>query len=231
MSQTVLITGANRGIGLALTHACLRRDDQVIACCRDPYNARALHQLSEIYPNLSIHQLDVSRGEDYLHLKHAIGDQVIDLLVANAGVLGPQLQGFGQVDYHAWAEVFAINSMAPLRLAEHFFDNLKDSERRTLVCISSVMGSIDLNQEGGSYLYRSSKAALNAVVKSLAIDLAGDGIHVLAIHPGWVKTQMGGEGAVVEADECAVTLLETLDRLPAGTSGQFLSYDGKPLTW
>lgn len=231
MSQTVLITGANRGIGLALTHACLRRDDQVIACCRDPYNARALHQLSEIYPNLSIHQLDVSRGEDYLHLKHAIGDQVIDLLVANAGVLGPQLQGFGQVDYHAWAEVFAINSMAPLRLAEHFFDNLKDSERRTLVCISSVMGSIDLNQEGGSYLYRSSKAALNAVVKSLAIDLAGDGVHVLAIHPGWVKTQMGGEGAVVEADECAVTLLETLDRLPAGTSGQFLSYDGKPLTW
>ncbi len=231
MSQTVLITGANRGIGLALTHACLRRDDQVIACCRDPYNARALHQLSEIYPNLSIHQLDVSRGEDYLHLKHAIGDQVIDLLVANAGVLGPQLQGFGQVDYHAWAEVFAINSMAPLRLAEHFFDNLKDSERRTLVCISSIMGSIDLNQEGGSYLYRSSKAALNAVVKSMAIDLAGDGVHVLAIHPGWVKTQMGGEGAVVEADECAVILLETLDRLPAGTSGQFLSYDGKPLTW
>lgn len=231
MSQTVLITGANRGIGLALTHACLRRDDQVIACCRDPYNARALHQLSEIYPNLSIHQLDVSRGEDYLHLKHAIGDQVIDLLVANAGVLGPQLQGFGQVDYHAWAEVFAINSMAPLRLVEHFFDNLKDSERRTLVCISSVMGSIELNQEGGSYLYRSSKAALNAVVKSLSIDLAGDGVHVLAVHPGWVKTQMGGEGAVVEADECAVTLLETLDRLPAGTSGQFLSYDGKPLTW
>lgn len=231
MSQTVLITGANRGIGLALTHACLRRDDQVIACCRDPYNARALHQLSEIYPNLSIHQLDVSRGEDYLHLKHAIGDQVIDLLVANAGVLGPQLQGFGQVDYHAWAEVFAINSMAPLRLVEHFFDNLKDSERRTLVCISSVMGSIELNQEGGSYLYRSSKAALNAVVKSLSIDLAGDGVHVLAVHPGWVKTQMGGEGAVVEADECAVTLLEMLDRLPAGTSGQFLSYDGKPLTW
>ena len=231
MSQTVLITGANRGIGLALTHACLRRDDQVIACCRDPYNARALHQLSEIYPNLSIHQLDVSRGEDYLHLKHAIGDQVIDLLVANAGVLGPQLQGFGQVDYHAWAEVFAINSMAPLRLVEHFFDNLKDSERRTLVCISSVMGSIELNQEGGSYLYRSSKAALNAVVKSLSIDLAGDGVHVLAVHPGWVKTLMGGEGAVVEADECAVTLLETLDRLPAGTSGQFLSYDGKPLTW
>ena len=231
MSQTVLITGANRGIGLALTHACLRRDDQVIACCRDPYNARALHQLSEIYPNLSIHQLDVSRGEDYLHLKHAIGDQIIDLLVANAGVLGPQLQGFGQVDYHAWAEVFAINSMAPLRLVEHFFDNLKDSERRTLVCISSVMGSIELNQEGGSYLYRSSKAALNAVVKSLSIDLAGDGVHVLAVHPGWVKTQMGGEGAVVEADECAVTLLETLDRLPAGTSGQFLSYDGKPLTW
>ena len=231
MSQTVLITGANRGIGLALTHACLRRDDQVIACCRDPYHARALHQLSEIYPSLSIHQLDVSRGEDYLELKHAIGDQVIDLLIANAGVLGPQLQGFGQVDYHAWAEVFAINSMAPLRLAEHFFDNLKDSERRTLVCISSIMGSIDLNQEGGSYLYRSSKAALNAVVKSMAIDLAGDGVHVLAIHPGWVKNQMGGEGAVVEADECAVILLETLDRLPAGTSGQFLSYDGKPLTW
>jgi NAD(P)-dependent dehydrogenase (short-subunit alcohol dehydrogenase family) len=231
MSQTVLITGANRGIGLALVHACLRRDHQVIACCRDPYHARSLHQLAEVYPTLSIHQLDVSRGEDYLELKQAIGDQAIDLVIANAGVLGPQQQGFGQVDYHAWAEVFAINSMGPLRLAEHFFDNLKDSERRTLVCISSIMGSIDLNREGGSYIYRSSKAALNAVVKSMAVDLAGDGIHVLAIHPGWVKTEMGGEGATLDAEESAVTILETLDKLPAATSGQFLTSDGKPLAW
>ncbi len=231
MTQTVLITGANRGLGLALTHACLRRDDKVFACCRDPYHAKSLHQLAEVYPNLLIHQLNVAHGQDYQELKQAVGEEAIDLIIANAGAFGPQLQGFGQTDYHLWSEVFAINTMASLRLAEQFIDNLKQGTDSTLLCISSIMGSIADNQEGGYYLYRSSKAALNAVVKSLALDLADDHIKVFVMHPGWLKTDMGGEEAPTLADEAAVILLETLSKLTPERSGEFLRYDGKALPW
>lgn len=231
MPRTVLITGANRGIGLALAHQCLRRDEQVIACCRDPYHAHALQQLTEVYPDtLQLHQLDVSREEEYVSLKAAIGEQPLDWVFANAGLYGPADQAFGHTDYHRWQEVMAVNTMAPLRLAETFFDNLKDSGSRTLVCISSVWGSITLNDRGGDYLYRSSKAALNAVVKSLACDLAGDGIRVLAVHPGWVKTDMGGSEAPLEARDCAATLLEMLAQQPID-SGCFVDYRGHPLPW
>lgn len=231
MARTVLITGANRGLGLALTHACLRRDDKVIACCRDPDRARALHQFAEVYPTLSLHRLDVMLAEDYLTLKAAIGATPIDLMVANAGVLGPKLQRFGRTDYHAWGEAFSVNAMAPLRLAEQFMDNLRQGESPLLIAISSVMASITNNQEGEYYLYRSSKAALNAVVKSLAIDLADEGIRALAIHPGWMKTEMGGEEAPLTPEDAAVTLLETLDRLGKERTGEFLSYCGEPLPW
>lgn len=232
MTQTVLITGANRGIGLALTHACLRRDATVIACCRDPYHAHALHQLQEVYPtSLIVHQLDVARERDYEELKEALGDQVIDLLIANAGLYGPAEQAFGQTDYYQWSQVLAVNTQAPMRLAETFFDNLKNGAGRTLICISSIMGSMSQNTDGGHYLYRSSKAALNAVVKSLAIDLAGDGVRVLAMHPGWVKTDMGGTAAMLSAEDSANGMLETLDGLPEETSGQLIGYNGQLIPW
>lgn len=231
MTQTVLITGANRGLGLALTHALLRQDNKVIACCRDPYHAKSLHQLAEVYPQLQIHQLDVAHGQDYLELKQTLGEEPIDLMIANAGVFGPQEQGLGQTNYHQWGEVFAINTMASLRLTEQFLDNLKRGTNSTLLCISSIMASMADNQEGGYYLYRSSKAALNAVVKSLALDLADDHISVFAIHPGWLKTEMGGEEAPMLADEAAVSILETLSKLTPERSGEFLRYDGKALPW
>ena len=231
MARTVLITGANRGFGLALTHACLRGDDKVIACCRDPDCARSLHQLAEVYPTLAIHKLDVTQAADYQTLKEAIGAEPIDLVIANAGILGPELQRFGHTDYHAWAEVFAVNAMAPLRLAEHFMDNLRQAEAPLFLAISSVMGSIAKDEEGESYLYRSSKAALNAVVKALSVDLAEEGIRALAIHPGWMNTDMGGEAAPLSAADSAVTLLETLAKLDKSRTGEFLSYSGEKLPW
>ena len=231
MTQTVLITGANRGLGLALTHACLRQDDTVIACCRDPFHAKSLHQLAEVYPQLQIHQLDVAHGQDYLDLKQSVGQVPIDLIIANAGALGPEEQGFGQTNYHQWSDMFATNTMASLRLAEQFIENLRLGTESTFVCISSVMASMTNNLEGGYYLYRSSKAALNAVAKSLALDLANDHIKVLAMHPGWLKTEMGGEDAPMMPDEAAVYILETLSKLTAERSGEFLRYDGKALPW
>lgn len=231
MSATVLITGANRGIGLALTHACLRREDTVIACCRDPRHARQLHLLTEVYPALTIHSLDVTRPEDYLQLKEQLGDRPLDWLIANAGIMGPQPQGFGHTDYAAWQQVFAVNAMAPLQLAETFVDNLRAGEGKSVACLSSIMASMSENHSGGYYLYRSSKAALNAVVRSLAIDLAPEGIKIFALHPGWVKTDMGSREAPLEVDDAAATLLLTLEKLGAGHSGKFISYDGQQLPW
>jgi len=231
MSLTTLITGANRGLGLALTHACLRRDDNVIACCRTPYLAHQLHKLAEIYPKLAIHQLDVSEPEEYLQLKEALAGTPIDWLIANAGLYGPQEQALGQTDYHAWQQVLAVNTLAPLRLVETFMENLRAGDAKSIAVISSVMGSISENHQGGHYLYRSSKAALNAVLRSLALDLAAKGIKAYAMHPGWVKTDMGGQAAPLEVEDAASTLLLTLERLDAASSGKFISYDGQQLPW
>lgn len=152
-------------------------------------------------------------------------------MVANAGVLGPKLQRLAGPITMPGAK--PLPSMPwPCGLAEQFMDNLCQGESPLLIAaISSVMASITNNQEGEYYLYRSSKAALNAVVKSLAIDLANEGIRALAIHPGWMKTEMGGEEAPLTPEDAAVTLLETLDRLGKERTGEFLSYCGEPLPW
>ena len=116
-------------------------------------------------------------------------------------------------------------------LAEHFMDNLRQAEAPLFLAISSVMGSIAKDEEGESYLYRSSKAALNAVVKALSVDLVEEGIRALAIHPGWMNTDMGGEAAPLSAADSAVTLLETLAKLDKSRTGEFLSYSGEKLPW
>jgi NAD(P)-dependent dehydrogenase (short-subunit alcohol dehydrogenase family) len=163
-------------------------------------------------------------------LARALGGEAIDVLLCNAGVYGDR-EGFGAVDYEAWARTLRVNVMAPMKLAEAFVEQVARSQRKLIVNVTSLMGSIADNGSGGSYAYRSSKAALNAVTKSLSIDLASRGISACVIHPGWVRTDMGGPGAPLGAEESVGSMRRVIERAHEGGSGKFFDYDGEELPW
>ncbi len=224
---SVLITGANRGIGLALAQGYARDGWMVHACCRHPDKSK---KLKAIGGNLTCHRLDVTDALQVAGLARGLRDEAIDVLINNAGISGPS-SDFGKTDYEAWAEVFAVNTMAPMRLAEQFADHLARSDRKVLANISSRLGSLTANDDGGRYLYRSSKGALNMVGKSLSIDLADRGIVVLQLHPGWVRTDMGGEEAPVSSTEAAAGLRGVIAGATVAETGRFFNYDGAEIPW
>jgi NAD(P)-dependent dehydrogenase (short-subunit alcohol dehydrogenase family) len=224
---TVLITGANRGLGLEFARQYAARGWAVLACCRRPDEARELAAIR----GPEIHALDVRDLEAVAALARSLKGRPIDLLLNNAGVYGPNKMTLGHLDYAAWQEVFAVNVLAPARLAECFVENVAASDRKLIACISSKMGSIAANAGGGHYLYRSSKAALNAVVKSLAIDLRGRGVTVVTLHPGWVRTDMGGADADLAIPESVAGVIGVLDKVGIEESGRFFDYDGSEIPW
>jgi NAD(P)-dependent dehydrogenase (short-subunit alcohol dehydrogenase family) len=228
---TVLLTGANRGLGLEFSRQYAARGWRVLACCRDPAEASQLRDLAPANPAVSLHALDVRDRDRIAALAGELAGVPIDVLLSNAGVYGPGKMFLGRIDYAAWAEVFAVNVMGSTRLVECFADHVARSERKTIACISSLMGSIGANTTGRHYLYRSTKAALNAVVKSLAIDLRERGVVVVTMHPGWVKTDMGGPDADLEIADSVRDLIAVLDRLGPQDSGKFLNHDGRELPW
>jgi NAD(P)-dependent dehydrogenase (short-subunit alcohol dehydrogenase family) len=223
----VLITGANRGIGLEFARSFAADGWTVHACCRQPDKAAGLKALAG---EVAVHRLDVSDGLQVAGLARELADRPVDLLLNNAGIYGPRT-GFGETDYDEWAPVFQVNTMAPLRMVERFVKQVARSERRLIVNISSRMGSIGDNSAGGGYIYRSSKAALNMVVKSLAVDLAGRGITVVAFHPGWVQTDMGGPEAAITAAESVAGMRAVIERLEPADNGRFFDYDGSEIPW
>ncbi|MFQ5775502.1 MAG: SDR family oxidoreductase [Kiloniellaceae bacterium] len=228
---SVLITGASRGIGLAFARSFAGDGWRVHACCRNPDKARDLRALCEASGGAAtVHRLDVTDGLKVASLARELAEEAIDILLNNAGVYGPKT-GFGETDYDKWLPVFAVNTLAPMRMAERFVEHVARSRRRLIVNISSWMGSIAENTSGGAYVYRSSKAALNMVCKSLAIDLAPRGITAVVLHPGWVKTDMGGPNAAITPAESVEGMRLVIDRLTAKDSGKFLSFDGSEIPW
>ena len=224
---TMLITGANRGIGLAFVRAFAADGWSVQACCRNPDKAK---DLKAVEGEVAVHRVDVTDGLRVASLARELAETPVDLLINNAGVYGPKT-GFGETDYDDWLNVFKINTLAPLRVVERFVGQIAMSDRKLIVNISSVMGSITENTSGGSYIYRSSKAALNMVTRGLAADLAPRGITVVSFHPGWVRTDMGGEGAGVEPDDSVAGMRRLIDRLTEADSGKFFGYDGAEIPW
>ncbi|MBC7004965.1 SDR family oxidoreductase [Photobacterium sp. BZF1] len=231
MNKTVLITGANRGVGLALTVAYLEAGWQVFATCRDIANAEELTHRQDVFPNLTIAELDVTDHQAIMHLAQSMESVSLDLLINNAGYYGPKGYGFGNTDAEEWRKVFEINTIAPLKIAEAFYPQLKQGTPGVLACLSSKVGSMAENTSGGGYIYRSSKAALNSVVKSLSNDLLPEGIISIALHPGWVQTEMGGPNALIDSQTSALGLKNVIDNLTPADSGLFMDYQGHYLPW
>lgn len=229
---TVLVTGANRGIGLEYAKQYTRAGARVYACCRKPEKARELIDLAESAPGqVSLHPLDVTNDTQLGALKAAVGSQPIDVLINNAGVYGGDAQDLAHCDERVWLDTLKINTMGPFKMIAAFVDNVARSQRRTIVGMTSKMGSMDDNGSGGCYIYRSSKAALNAVLKSAAVDLYPRGVIVLTLHPGWVKTDMGGSGALISASLSVSNLRKIIDNATLADSGKFYQHDGAEVPW
>ena len=238
---SVLITGANRGIGLAFARSFAAAGWRVHACCRDPDGAEDLAALkadtaradtagANTAGAVTLHRLDVTDGPMIAGLSRELADEAIDVLVNNAGVMGPRT-GFGETDYDGWLPVFETNTLAPMRMAEGFVEQVAKSGRKLIVNISSIMGSLGENEGGGAIIYRSSKAALNMVSKSLAVELAPRGITVIVFHPGWVSTDMGGPGAAVTAGESVEGMCAVIERVTPNDNGHFFNFDGHEIQW
>jgi NAD(P)-dependent dehydrogenase (short-subunit alcohol dehydrogenase family) len=229
---STLITGANRGLGLEFARQYVSDRWQVYATCRDPESATELRRLTDDgVDKLRILQLDVSNLASVKAAAAKLAGQPIDVLINNAGVMGAQGQIIGNIDYDAWAKVLDANTMGPMRVSEAFVDNVAQSERKTIVALTSGMGSISDNTSGGAFAYRSSKAAINMVMRSLAIDLAPRGITCVVVNPGWVQTDMGGPRATLSPAESVSRLRRLIDRLSPAQSGKFFNHDGREYAW
>lgn len=225
---TVLITGANRGIGLALTQQYLADGWSVIATARDPKAATAL---SALKGDLRVEALEVVDDKAIAALAETLSSTAIDLLFNNAGISGRESGTLGSIDSDVWMETFRVNAVAPIKVAEAFVSHVAASEKKMMAFVSSRLGSIGLNLEGGRYGYRSSKAALNMAAKSLAVDLAPKGIIVIALHPGHVATDMGGKSAPVTPDASAAGMRRELAAAGKADNGTFINYDGERFGW
>lgn len=230
MTGTVLVSGANRGIGLELVRQYLQDGWQVFATCRQPEKARDLNALAET-GDLTVQPLDVADARQIDNLRAVIGKTPIDVMINNAGVYGQKNGGFGKTDASVWEETFRINVIAVMKMMEAFADAVAAGNSKIIANMSSKMGSMADNNSGGSYVYRSSKAALNAITVSAARDLQGRGITVVALHPGWVRTDMGGPNALIDVQESVTGLRHVIDGLEPSKSASFLDYKGEIVPW
>jgi NAD(P)-dependent dehydrogenase (short-subunit alcohol dehydrogenase family) len=230
--MNILITGANRGIGLEMVKYSMEKGWRVFACCRSPHNADKLFNLAKLCNGqISVHIADMLELSTVQALSYELRNEPIDILINNAGVYGSEKNKFGAVDVASWLQTFQVNSIAPLKMTEAFVEQLNMGRRKLVACMSSKMGSMADNGYGSSYIYRSSKAALNAVVKSLSIDLKEQGIISVALHPGWVKTEMGGTNAEITTGECVEQIFRNLSCLTIEDSGRFIDIDGSDIPW
>ena len=230
--KTVLITGANRGIGLEHARRFAASGAQVFATARTPADAADLKALAADRPGrIEILAHDANEPDAPARLKAALGDTPLDLFFANAGIIGDTRPSFGSVDVDLVLQLVRINALAPLKLAEALVDNVARSQRKLIAFQSSILGSVGKNDALGHYAYRVSKGAVNMIAKSVSNELRPRGVTVVALHPGWVRTRMGGDSAPVSVDESVSGQQRLLDSLTLAESGRFFNYDGTELPW
>lgn len=227
--KTYVVTGANRGLGLEFVKQLSARGDRVYATCRTPEAARELQKL--VSRHVTIHALDVADDASVSAFAKDLAGVPVDVLINNAGTMGPANQFFGRTDFGGWHETLNINTAGPLRVLEALTSNLVKGEGKLAVSVTSGMGSIADNTSGGYYAYRASKAALNMIMRTAAIDLRSHGITVVVINPGWVQTDMGGPSATITPETSIRGMLSVIDKVTPKESGTFLDYAGKSWDW
>lgn len=227
---TVLITGANRGLGLEFTRQYLAKGWRVFATCRSPESATELNTLSS-NKRLEVMPLDVTDEQAIIQLKTNLAGKALDHLILNSGVLGEDCATLGEMTQAKWLEVLNVNTVAPALIIQALSDSVSASEHKTIVGISSRVASIGDNGSGNMYSYRTSKAALNQILVSAARNLADQSVKVLAVHPGWVQTDMGGKDATFTPQESVAGIIKLAEDLTLEESGSFKVFDGSNIEW
>ncbi len=224
-AATHLVTGANRGIGLAFARALVARGDRVVATARRPEKARDLAKLP-----VRLEQLDVADEESVARLAHSLSGEPLDVLINNAGIGddGPSFEELSMADLERF---FRVNAMGPAAVTQALLPNLRSGKRRTVVNLSSSLGSISDNGSGGWIAYRVSKAALDQLTRTIAAELKRERFVCIAISPGWVATDMGGPGATLSPEDSVAAMLKVIDRLSPKDTGRFLDRHGKDMAW
>ncbi len=229
--STVLITGANRGIGLALARLYAERGDTVLACCRAPEAADELRSLSEQHA-VTVLPLDVSSAASVAALAKHVGDTPVDTLINNAGVSGGPVaqQTATSMDFAAWADALNVNALGPARVMQALLPALKRSRTPKVMSITSQLGALSLDM-AFALGYSASKAALNKFMRLAAKELEPQGIAIGVIHPGWVKTAMGGPSAEITPEESAAGIAKVIDALSLENTGGFFKWNGSRHEW
>ncbi len=224
--STILITGANRGIGLALAAKFKQQGYHVIATARKPNKALELHKLG-----VQVEQLDITSSKSVSALKRKLANQPINILLNNAGIGGHSTAKFEDLEIDRLAKVMDVNSLGALRVTQGLLPNLNKADTKIVASISSRMGSIEENSSGGVLGYRASKTALNSFNKSLSIEFAQKGFTFVVLHPGWVRTDMTSERATYSTSESADRLYQVISKLKPADNGKFYDLHGKTIRW
>lgn len=229
--STILVTGAGRGIGLALAESFAARGDSVIATVRDAKGLDGLARVMADHPDrVEVHRLEVTDPASIAALAERLAGRPIDVLINNAGTLGPVRQSPLDMDFDGWLATFRVNTMAPLAVSQALLPNLRLGEHPKILTVSSGMGSMGSTQSD-HVAYRSSKAAVNKAMQCLATELRGEGIAVSVCHPGWVKTDMGGADADITPEMSAAGISRIVDHMSLSRSPAFHVWDGGFLAW
>ncbi len=230
---SVLITGSNRGLGLEWVRQYAAEGWKVYATCRHPLAARELQELASREKNIRLYRLDVTNPEEVNALAVDLMKESIDVLVNNAGVYLEKFKNIGlsRLQYQDWEYTFRVNTLGAVRVTEALEEHVARSEKRLVVVISTHMASIADIAGPGAYYYRSTKAALNAAMEGLSHEFKPKGIGVLLLHPGWVRTRMGGDGTSLLPPESVRGMRTLVKHFSLEDSGRFLRYDGIEMPW
>jgi len=230
---SILITGSNRGLGLEWARQYAGDGWRIHATCRHPDEATELHKLAGQFPALAIHRLDVTREDEIQSLATELHNDAVDILLNNAGVYVEKFDDTlaAGLSYDHWLDTLRVNTLGAMRVTAAFVEHVARSRQRLVIAITSHMGSIGEISSPGSYYYRSSKAALNASMKGLSLELKPRDIGVLLLHPGWVQTRMGGPGAQLTPAQSVRGMRAIVERFSLVDSGRFLRYNGTEIPW